>query len=255
MTLKELVKYLRVSILDDTGGTGVDFEVITDSDDESQLLRWTNEELTSYINESINQVYRRILPVQKNETTFDITLIAATHTYSFDPRIIRIIGVKLVTAKKQLRLLDTQEIWDLSNTWDTIAGTPTDFIIDYETESLRFFPIPVAADTATLFVNRFPLTTFTWLTDQATSPELRQEYQIPMLYYAAALSYQKDEANSLDPEKEGKFLQLFDREFPFTSAYSEIRKRRTAYRGVRYGGIQFDGSFTRGRKNPYGNNC
>ena len=59
MTLLELVKHLRTNILYDTGGTGVDWSGYVEDDYSSIQLRWTNEELTANINDSIIQVYHR----------------------------------------------------------------------------------------------------------------------------------------------------------------------------------------------------
>ena len=62
MNLLQLVTHLRLYILDDSGGTGVDWEAITATQNSSHnLLRWTNEELVAYINEAERQATRNSL--------------------------------------------------------------------------------------------------------------------------------------------------------------------------------------------------
>lgn len=257
MTLRELVKYLRFSILDDTGGSGIDVDTaldIAEDDAEAELLRWSNEELTDFINEAVRQVYRRILPVQRYEPAFNIPVVAGTAEYVIDQRILRIISARLVTANKQLFPCDTQDLWH-DSTFETKAGTPETFLPDYNTGSIRLYPIPDVADTLQLFVNRLPLNTLSW-SQNTQSPELREEFQIPMLWYAAFLAFNKDDANTLDPESANKNIALFNSEFPATSAYSDTRKRRTTHRPVSYGGVRFETSgrsrLSRRSKNPYG---
>ena len=64
MNLLDLVTHLRKSVLYDTGGTGVDWSVINESDYDSIQLRWTNEELVNYINEVDDYSYLIHLPVE-----------------------------------------------------------------------------------------------------------------------------------------------------------------------------------------------
>ncbi len=254
MTLKELIKYMRVSILDDTGGTGVVSEDISEDDLDVIQLRWTNEELTIFINEAINQVYRRIYPIQKVEPLFNITTVAGTAAYAMDQRILRILGIHSTQQNKPIQQADYLEVWNCNPELLTKSATPELYFPDYDNATLTLAPVPIAVDTLQLFVHRLPLSPLSWSANTA-SPELRSEWQIPMLNYAAFLAYQKDEANALDPQRAQTFLNMFEKEFLQTSAYSDTRKRRNSNRGVSYGGIPQIGldSIRRGR-NPYGRN-
>jgi len=239
MTLLELIEYLRESILDDTGGHGIDWTTIDKADDEAQLLRWTNEQLTSYINEAINQVYRRILPAHGYFTEFDISVTATNHTYVYDPRILRITWARLVTEDKDLERTDLQDLQLCNRHWRNGTGTPDKYLIDFTSGSIRLVDIPIASDTLELEVNRLPLVPLDWASNNL-SPEaaLRSEFQILMLHYAAFLAFGKDEANSLDPTSSDRHLALFNKTFPESAnAYSDTRKRRTNNRTVRYGGL------------------
>lgn len=236
MTLKELIKYLRTSILDDTGGTGVLWEDLTEDDIESEQLKWTNEELASYINEATKQSVRRSLLIKDDSTDFNITLVADTAKYSIDPKILQIEGIRSTATGKRLIPISLEDIWNTTD-FDTLTGIPSSYVADYTNSTIRVSPIPSEADTLKLLVYRLPLEDLTWGSPDA-SPELREEQQIPMLNYAAHLAYLKDEANTLDPNRSATFLALFTREFSDTSVYSETRKRRAGRGTVSYGGIK-----------------
>jgi len=246
MNLLELIEYLRVSILDDTGGLGIDWADINKDDNEAAMLRWTNEELTQNINEAIRQVYRRILPVKAIALT--IPVIADTHTYALDPGIIQLLGVKSTNTKRSLYEVDIETLWDCPD-WESNRSTPTSYIPNYDTGTIRIYPIPDKDDTLSLMYYRFPINELSFSNNNSV-PELREEFKVPMLNYAAFLAFNKDEANTNDPQKASLHLSLFNQEFPQTSAYSDNRKRKTTNRGVRYGGLPQSG--TTKLRNKYG---
>jgi hypothetical protein len=245
MTLRDLVKHLRLYILDDSGGFGVDWENIAEDDAASQQLRWKNEELAAYINEAIRQVYRRTQPIE-DASTFSITTEEGVASYSIDPRIIKILMIRSASTGKVLKVTDIHQYIEFKE-FEVYESTPSGYMPDYQSGQIRFFPIPKAVDTYNLIVYRFPLKELTW-DNPNQSPELRLEWQIPMLNYAAHLAYYKPDENTFSPDKANNFLQLFTAEFSDTSAYSETRKRRSTNRSVKYGGIP---STTFGRVGGY----
>lgn len=238
MNLLEAVTYLRTNILDDIGGLGSDWESFLDTDSSSLQLRWTNEELASNINEAVNQAYRRILPVKEMNEVFDITTEANTATYTVNPKILQIEGVRSQETGKTLIRIDIESVWDERDIF-TRSNTPTCYIPNLDTGKIVFYPKPVKEVTYSLLVYRLPLKTLVWdenTVDSCDNIELREEFIVPMLNYAAALCYEKDEANTLDPNRVSFFIAKFNQEFPQTSAYSDNRKRKTSNRSVKYGG-------------------
>lgn len=231
MNLLELVTFLRTDILDDTGGVGVDWTNYSESDFGSVQLRWTNEELVSKINEAINQVYRRTTPIKD---LINISLVAGVNEYTLPSYVLQIENVKRENGEK-LRIKSVDDLWDLKE-YKTKVADPIYYIPDTILNTLRVFPIPISDEIIDLLIYRLPKTKLSW-DDPDGIPELKQEYHVPALFYAAHLCYLKDEANTLDPQRATSFLAMFDREFPFTSAYSNIRKGRTTNRAVRYGGL------------------
>lgn len=231
MNLLELVTHLRTNILDDTGGQGVDWTGWNDTDFDSVQLRWSNEELVANINEAIKLVYRRINPV-KDLITLDV--IPGSTTYTLPEYVIKIIGVKREDGKDLIEK-SIEDIWELKD-MNTKTGDLSKYIPDDINNTLRVFPSPLENETLSLMIYRGPLVKLVWGVNNVI-PELREDFHLPLLFYAAHLSYLKDEANTYDPSRAKDFLAMFDREFPFTSAYSNVRKRRTTNRPIRYGGL------------------
>lgn len=236
MDLTALIKHLRLSVLDDTGGTGVSWEDIDEDSDGNVQLRWSNEELTSFINEAFRQAHRRSLLIKTIEPTFNISVTAGTATYSIDPRIIRIKGASLSSTGKELEKLEYEDLLETTN-WSSKIDTPTHYIIDYGTNSITLYPNPIVNDTVTLLVYREEMTQLSWENPEG-SPEIDARYQLSALNYAAFMAYNKDEANTFDPQRANYFLSLFTAQFGGdTSAYSERRRVRSRGRGIRYGGL------------------
>ena len=235
MNLLEAITYLRTNILDDTGGLGADWESFRDTDSDSLQLRWTNEELTASITESINQVYRRILPIKDSDPIFQIVSTVSVQNYSLDSRILQVLGVRDSTTGKILERLDLSDVWEEKDLF-TREQTSTRYIPNYDTGTITFYPIPTETVTYNLLVYRLPLSNPDWNKNNKDLL-LREEFIVPMLYYAAHICYDKDEANVLDPGRAVYFLPRFNQEFLMTSAYSDTRKRSTTNRTISYGGL------------------
>ena len=236
MTLLELIKHLRVSILDDTGGTGIDWTAIDEDDSEAISLRWSNEELTTFINEAINKVALGTGVLKDIQAGFQIDVVDGTAIYSLDPRIIRVKHNKLESTGKPLEIQEMEDVQDVAD-WIDLEGTPTAMIIDYGMSQLVLHRTPVINDTLNLWCIRYPMVACDWASPSLDNSELPPRWQIPMLYYAAHLAYSKDESNALDPQMADKMLGRFVNEFDFNSAYSEVRRQRSRGRTVRYGGL------------------
>lgn len=231
MNLLELVTHLRTNILDDTGGQGVDWTVYSKTDFDSIQLRWTNEELVANINEAIRVVYRRIEPI-KDFITIDTEI--GKNVYTLPPYVLKPLKLKRSDGT-EINEKSINEFWSLQKL-DTATGPLTDFFSDVKTGTIRVYPIPAKVENLTMMVYRRPITELNWI-DNDLSPELTDLFHIPMLNYVAFLSYMKDEANTLDPKRAETFRGLFNLDFPEVSAYSNLRKSRTANRPVRYGGL------------------
>lgn len=235
MTLLELVTHLRTSILDDVGGINVEWDGISEDDTNAAQLRWSNEELTRFINEAQKQACRSAFLLKSADATFQVAVTADLATYTLPSKIIRIKGIWLESTGKELSQIEYEDLMGITN-WRTDTGTPSYVVVDYDTGTLRLYKTPLIDDTINILAYHLPLEDMDWNTAVIDTPEIREEYQIDMLAYAAHLAYQKDEANTFDPQRSEYFRQLFAQKFSDTSAYGDTRRRRTTGRTIRYGG-------------------
>jgi len=239
MNLEELVGYLRINILDDTGGTGINWKNIYETCDENALLRWSNESLTEFINEAIRKACRSSYLLKDMQVTFDITLLDGEDSYSLDPRIIKVKSVRLKSSGNRLSEIASEDIWD-EVTRSGREGLPTSYFVDEITGEIGFYPTPTTAsglEDVEFITYREEMTPLDWDGDTEDSPEVNPRYHVSILNYAAYLAYLKDEANSLDPQRAAQFLTLFREDFDDNSVYTEVRRVRRKRGTTSYGGI------------------
>jgi hypothetical protein len=235
MTLLELITHLRTSILDDTGGSGVDWTAITEDSPSNIQLRWSNEELTRFINEALRKACRGSYLIKDYQAAFDISVVADTNNYSIDSRIIKIKEARLLSTGKRLEPLELEEIWD-NTFWEDTSDTPQGYIIDHKVNTITLYPNPIVDDTVKFIAYREEMAPLDWDNEDG-EPEIAERYQLDILHYAAFMAFMKDEANTLDPNKAKDHLALFTAEFSSNSAHAETRRGRSRNRGVAYGGI------------------
>jgi hypothetical protein len=231
MNTEQLVSHLRVNILDDSGGNGADWSAFDDEDAGSIQLRWGNEELINNINEAITLVYRRTHPVKDIGT---IAVTTPTNQYTLPIYCLEVLLAKLSNGKA-LGKTDVDSLWN-NQAFFTDIAEPRFYMPDMDGNTLTLYPKPAQNDTITYMYYRLPKIPLSW-NSPLVEPELRIEYQLPMLFYAAHLCYMKDEVNTIDPNRAKYYLQLFDTEFPVVSSYGAMRKAKTANRAINYGGI------------------
>jgi len=240
MNTLELVTTLRTNILDDTGGEGVDWTTFDENAFDSIQLRWGNEELVTNINQAITLVYRRTHPI-KDISTINVT--AGINKYAIPVSSLEILEVKMSNGKA-LEKVSVDALWR-NQEFFTDRNEPRYYIPDMEQNYITIYPNPLEDTVLTYLFYRLPNIPLSW-SNKYNYPELREEFHLSTLFYAAHICYMKDEVNTLDPRRASTYLQLFDAEFPPVSAYGAMRKSKTANRAIIYGGIG-GASYGRGR--------
>lgn len=233
MTLLELVTHLRVSILDDTGGSGVSWADITEDGDDVYQLRWSNEELTRLINQAEKDACRAADLIKTYLNYGPVTIVAGTPSYTLDEKIYKVKAAKLASTGKFLTEVEIEDLTEVAD-YGSKQDTPTHYATDQEADTILLYPEPIVNDTVTLITYRYPASDYLWDTAETQSSELRPEHQIPMLWQAAYYAYQKDEANTFDPARGEYFRNKFNQQFTPESAYSETRRRRSRGRTTKY---------------------
>lgn len=235
MKTVDAIKYLRLYVLNDTGGSGTDWTTITEASVNAKQLLWSNEELAAFINEAQIQAFRRCLLQEDFGSTYDIAIVAGTASYTLHPKILQIIANTLSSNGKELQLTDTRTIFELQN-FSQDTGIPKFYTVNYKTGTVLFYPTPVANDTWKPLVYRLPLNTVSFSLPNADL-EIQDHFAIPMLHWAAYLAYSKQDADTYDPKQAMIHKAAFTDEFGETSVYSDMRKLKSADNRVKYGGI------------------
>jgi len=174
---------------------------------------WSDDEITDVCNTAIDDLCEQCFLIEDSTTTAicDVAVVKDTAIYTIDSRIIKIIRVRLSTAKVIL-VPKTIEYMDAYNTnWeDAASGTPSIYITDgFGRNKIRLYLTPDAADTLKLIVFRRQATSLT-VTDMSKSPEIPTEYH-PYLFDGIAFRlFQKQDVDSVDPQKEAKHYKLWN---------------------------------------------
>ena len=248
MNLLQLVTILRDDVLDDVGGTGMDW---TDPNVEP-LLRWTNEQCVRYLNESQKEAARRSRMFL--DASYRLNLVAGKSLYYRDPKIIQVRSASIASDKNTIKVNQAIAEIQRAGDWEARTGTPSLLCSDYKPGYFYVWPQPTGDDTMHLSVFRYPLEELDW-SCRKNEIEFADEYAYPLVYGAAAYAYLKDEVNTKDLEKSEYFEQKFAEEFGSKeSTKSELMKGRRYPRAGRYGGLPMNngGGYGSYRRNPYG---
>lgn len=209
MTLEELIESLRLDYLDD----GV------------ETYRWSNEQLTRWINQAQNDACRRQrLLVDKTSSIASVTLTAGTANYTLSPLVHMVDEVRFngeVVPKYDAETLD-----DVLPGWNDLdPGEPIGYMQNART--LTLIPTPATSQdggTLSLTVWRLPLTT---LEDDDDEPEIDPGYHEDLCHYAAAKAYRMPDEDLRDTHLAEFHEAEFDRAFgPRISADVMAHKRR-----------------------------
>lgn len=235
--------------MDDLGGTGMDWA----SGDADLLLRWSNDQLTRYLNEAQKEAAKRSKMFL--DASFRLNLREGVSLYSRDPKIIQVQAATLASTGDDIAVnqsvMDLQRIHD----WESATGRPVALVADYKPNQFFVFRQPVVDDTINLVVYRYPNEDFSWAC-RSQEIEFADEYAYPLIHMAASLAYLKDEQNTRDLDRSQYYEAKFSAEFGSKeSTASELKKGRRYPREALYHGSRpHNGSFVRSRrrKNPYG---
>jgi len=230
MTLLQLIEHLRVSILDDTGGDSLDWTDVTDQDETVHLLRWSNEELTRFINQAQKEAAKNAKLIFDNSKT--ITTQINVKEYPLDSNIFIVDDIYDTVTGKYLEATDIK----LLATQKPKTQIPTHYSLNESSGTIQLYPTPSDVRILGMFTFNLPKKDFSF-SSSGDNAEIREEFQIPMLWYAAFLAYNKDEPNTLDPQKALLYKNLFEEQFGKSSAYSTTKLLRKRSNTVKYVGL------------------
>jgi hypothetical protein len=181
-------------------------------DDLQAPYLWSNEDLAEYANDAEREACRRARLIVDSTTAeiVSISLGVGASTYDLDQRILFIKRVKVSDISTPLRRVSFRDLDRSAPGWEDETGTPQAYVPDMDEDKLRVYPIPTAAATATLTVNRLPLEDMANDTD---TPEIKPRYHDSLVYWMEYRAYSKQDAETRDDQKAAKALSMFEQEF------------------------------------------
>ncbi len=193
-------------------------------DDTKPDYLWSDEEITSYLNDAVNEACERALLIE-DRTTADVCTVSLSigePNYPIHDSIIKIKRVTLGGARlpeTSVEAMDEEETF-----WENRSGKPTRFIRDGET-SIRVVPTPVEAADLSMTVYRTPLEPL--VVDRPDeSPEIKSIYHYRLLPWVYRCALLKQDAETLDKDRALEQEILFTFNFGVRPDANVQRKHR-----------------------------
>jgi len=239
MTLAELFKQFR-----------------SDVDDTVTPYLWKNADLESYVNWALGELARKAMYFFDTTTwasvpvTADDAQVAATAANKLS-RILFIRRATLGSTNDKIGVFSMHQAGEgardtdygrflSSSAWETTTGTPAAIITDYyEDGSLRLGPIPVIADTLSLWAFRLPLQNLSLKAggklDLETAGVSDISHQLTLIQGMKVRAYLKDDTETRDLKMAAEAETRFGQEL------RDIKREKTRQRSpagvTRYGGL------------------
>jgi hypothetical protein len=191
----------------------------TDVDDPA----WSDTEVIRYMNLAINDFARKTLCINDAQTV-SIVELAVTQDSPWVPYSELILEFDPQTAYSQgqnrnLPMLDKysflrgalgdDDYGGITTTqgWQTVTGTPKVLISNFETESLRAYPIPIVDDTLEVVVKRLPINAITDIgVASVEEPEIPAKFHEHLVVFMQYRAYLKQDAECYDKGLSDRYL-------------------------------------------------
>lgn len=179
--------------------------IVTATLNDAAYTRWPKAELLGYMNEAQRDIARRTGLFRTVATlAVDATQTPATAFYTMPADMLEL--KRLTLDGDQLHRTTLEALGDRA---EDVTGRASEYLYgDYGPTLLRLYPYPTTATTGlkAYFVRR-PAT----LALDADVPEVPEDYQMALPYYAIARAYLKD-FEAKDPAKGEAFRQMYENE-------------------------------------------
>ena len=188
-----------------------------DTQDTAAPYLWTDDEITDYANEAVDEACRRAsLIVDSSSPLTEIDVGAGESLLTLDESVIRVRRAVLVSSGRRLvprvaRSMDEEVPGWESNT----ASSPLVFVPDWESGKIKLWPPTKTADVVRITAVRTPLEP---MTEDADVPEIPRRHHVGLLDWMKHLGYLKRDADTFDPKKATEHETRFSAEFGPPSA-------------------------------------
>ncbi|NKF21577.1 phage adaptor protein [Solimonas marina] len=192
-------------------------------DDSAAPYLWADEQLVTYLNESVDEAcIRAFLIYDESSELAQLTAAANTATAPLSKLVIAVDKV-YAGARKLERTTSDELDNEYGGRWRTMTGQPCRF---YEEEAyIRPFPTPTTDTDLALCLWRLPTEPMS-LNDTEAEPEINPAYHPLLLDWAAHLAFKRRDADANDRQRAADHAALFTASFGERPDANVRRKRR-----------------------------
>lgn len=175
-------------------------------DDAVEPYLWSNEELTDYVNEVLNELCRDI-PIIEDGTNTQMcrySVLAGETLVNLNQRITVVKKGKLESQPRPLAVRTAQWMDASYPDWENAAaGVPSILVTEgVGTDRARLYPPSTADEVLWLTVYRLQLVDMFWGTDQDYQPEVPARYHDKLFNGVLMKAYGKQDVDTFDAKKQ-----------------------------------------------------
>ena len=188
-------------------------------DDQTAPYLWSDAELNSYINQSVDEAAIRSRSLLDSTTSAccSIAVVAGKSVYQVHSSVFQIKRVFDVVSRVALPETSFELLDDTVADWQGMTGQPVSYVYDMnhygddecKGRSITLYPIPTASTTLKLTVYRTQLETLS----DSDSPELPTFQHADLIWWACYLAYIKQDADANNSAKSTDFERKFAESF------------------------------------------
>ena len=211
--LKDAVEHLRLYILHDTGGTGVDWET------DDRTCRHSNKELTAHLNSSVEEVIKRVrnhwstveADVEAPSVVQPVANVVTLPQYRLDRVSTHLIKIDATSGDPIGSPLCIDDLYRENSDWSLARmGTALAWTIIGDQAIVH----GLKPNTTYRFMQSWVTypTKLQWPQDKAEELTIDSSYTHVLPFYASYLAFMKDDPDVLDLGRSEEFLVKFERE-------------------------------------------
>ena len=170
---------------------------------------WSDEFLTRAANDGEAEACRRgHLLRASNKVMCYATVTAGDPMIELSELIIDVIRVRCGLEVLDVTWADTLDEEELG--WEDHIGSPTHYLMDYETGFLRLYPTPVVDTEVRMTVLHLPVDE---MSSDSDTPKIKKTSHPALVQWMLHRGYAIQDADSFDPQKSARALAEFEKEF------------------------------------------
>lgn len=205
-----------------------------DIDDLAVPPLWSDEEILGYMDDAQKMFTRLTWGIRDSTSPMcSLDMTAGEPFAETDPRILKIVRIQRGSDARPIRMVNVEDMDTEGVRLDGSVGEVGTAVFGLGEDTLRWVRVPAKNDTASLIVERMPLSTLS--TGRSTRLEIGAQHQRHLMLWMASLAYAKQDADTRDERKAARK----DTEFRAycAAAKAEKAKAQSQTRSVRYGGL------------------